>query len=204
VTDLLVDQVLVLTTSQQHEEGIRAAITAGKDVYCEWPLTPHAAKSAELATPRRCCQETGEKIQTTSPDELLMHGTLADGGLFSIHIEGGKLSGSGVQIDITGDAGDLKITNTSAFGGVDEDFIVTGAQGDSKLLEHLPIPAEYEWFPRAGLQTGVAELGDLYVALSRDLASGTQAVPTFHDAVWQQQLFEQIQDSSETGKRINL
>jgi len=32
------------------------------------------------------------------------------------------------------------------------------------------------------------------VALSRDLASGTQAVPTFHDAVWQQQLFEQIQD----------
>jgi len=68
-----------------------------------------------------------------------MHGTLADGGLFSIHIEGGKLSGSGVQIDITGDAGDLKITNTSAFGGVDEDFIVTGAQGDSKPLEHLPI-----------------------------------------------------------------
>jgi Oxidoreductase family, NAD-binding Rossmann fold len=50
VTDPLVDQVLVLTTSQQHEEGIRAAITAGKDVYCEWPLTPTAAKSAELAT----------------------------------------------------------------------------------------------------------------------------------------------------------
>ena len=42
VTDPLVDQVLVLTTSQQHEEGIRAAITAGKDVYCEWPLTPTA------------------------------------------------------------------------------------------------------------------------------------------------------------------
>src|SRR5712691_8936151 len=32
VTDPLVDQVLVLTTSQQHEKGIRAAITAGKDV----------------------------------------------------------------------------------------------------------------------------------------------------------------------------
>jgi len=60
--------------------------------------------------PEVTIKETGEKIQTTSPDELLMHGTLADGGLFSIHIEGGKLSGSGVQIDITGDAGDLKIT----------------------------------------------------------------------------------------------
>src|ERR1700676_4153451 len=49
VTDPLVDQVLVLTTSQQHEKGIRAAINAGKNVYCEWPLTPTAAKSAELA-----------------------------------------------------------------------------------------------------------------------------------------------------------
>src|SRR5258707_10989573 len=35
VTDPLVDQVLVLTTSQQHEAGIRAAITAGKDLRSE-------------------------------------------------------------------------------------------------------------------------------------------------------------------------
>ena len=99
--------------------------------------------------PEVTIKETGEKIQTKSPDELLMHGTLADGGLFSIHIEGGKLSGSGVQIDITGDAGDIKITNTSAFGGVDEDFIVTGGKGDSsgamygtaRPLENLPIPS---------------------------------------------------------------
>ena len=51
VRNPLVDHVLVLTTSQQHEEGIRAAITAGKDrllrvaAYAE-----AAAKSAELAT----------------------------------------------------------------------------------------------------------------------------------------------------------
>ena len=109
-----------------------------------------------------------------------------------------------MQIDITGDAGDLKITNTSAFGGVDEDFIVTGAQGDNKPLEKFSIPAEYEWSPRAGLQTGVAELGDLYVALSRDLASGTQAVPTFHDAVWQQQLFRRMQRFTRNRERINL
>src|ERR1700694_3933677 len=65
VTDPLVDRVLVLTTAQQHEKGIRAAINAGKDVYCEWPLTPTAAKSAELATladaagvkPRLACRD---------------------------------------------------------------------------------------------------------------------------------------------------
>ena len=60
VTDPSVDLVLVLTTSQQHEEGIRAAIAAGKDVYCEWPLTPTAAKSAELA---RLADAAGVKTQ---------------------------------------------------------------------------------------------------------------------------------------------
>src|SRR5258708_10122360 len=34
-----VDIVLVLTTGPQHEEAVRAAIAAGKTVYCEWPLT---------------------------------------------------------------------------------------------------------------------------------------------------------------------
>jgi hypothetical protein len=40
--------------------------------------------------------------------------------VFAVHIEGGKHHGTGVQIDITGDDGDLQITNTSAFGGVGE------------------------------------------------------------------------------------
>jgi predicted dehydrogenase len=43
-----VDLVLVLTPAPQHEEGIRAAITAKKDVYSEWPLTPSKALSLEL------------------------------------------------------------------------------------------------------------------------------------------------------------
>src|SRR5258708_38294270 len=43
-----VDIVLVLTTGPQHEEAVRAAIAAGKTVYCEWPLTPGSKTSAEL------------------------------------------------------------------------------------------------------------------------------------------------------------
>src|SRR5580704_9577267 len=43
-----VDFVIVLTPAPHHEEGIRAAIAAGKDVYCEWPLTPSKTLSQEL------------------------------------------------------------------------------------------------------------------------------------------------------------
>ncbi|MGO4469879.1 Gfo/Idh/MocA family protein, partial [Pseudoduganella sp. RAF53_2] len=44
-----VDLVVVLNTAPQHEATVRAAIAAGKDVYCEWPLTPSKAVSQELA-----------------------------------------------------------------------------------------------------------------------------------------------------------
>jgi predicted dehydrogenase len=48
VQDPEVDLVLVLTTGPQHEVAVRAAIAAGKDIYCEWPLTPELKTSVEM------------------------------------------------------------------------------------------------------------------------------------------------------------
>jgi predicted dehydrogenase len=48
VTHPEVDLVLVLNPAPSHEEAIRAAIAAGKDVYSEWPLTPKTALTQEL------------------------------------------------------------------------------------------------------------------------------------------------------------
>jgi predicted dehydrogenase len=43
-----VDVVIVLTTAPQHEEAVRAAIAAGKHVYCEWPLTISTQRAEEI------------------------------------------------------------------------------------------------------------------------------------------------------------
>src|ERR1700712_3566588 len=43
-----VDLVLVLNTAPQHAETVRAVIAAGKDVYCEWPLTVSSEIAEEL------------------------------------------------------------------------------------------------------------------------------------------------------------
>lgn len=42
------DMVAVLNTAPQHAEVVRAVIDAGKDVYCEWPLTTSTAIAEEL------------------------------------------------------------------------------------------------------------------------------------------------------------
>ncbi|UDL94412.1 Gfo/Idh/MocA family oxidoreductase [Lichenihabitans sp. PAMC28606] len=294
-----VDMVLVLNTAPQHADTVRAAIAAGKHVYCEWPLTISSAVAEDLARlardagvrhvvglqrrlaphtlyirdlirdgyvgnlrsvrmhvsmnyfqalrsqalawtappenfssvvaiyaghfldmlfhavgrptslsallvnqfPTVTIRETGETIATTAPDQLVLAGTLSGTAVLSVHIEGGKRNGSGVQIDITGDQGDLRITNRSAFGSVGDDYVVEGAHGDNLPLAVLPVPEPGEGLPPSDLPSAVLELAHLYAAFARDIATGTQTAPTFDDAVWLHDLFDRFDASSRQGVR---
>jgi predicted dehydrogenase len=297
-----VDLVVVLTTAPQHEEAVRAAIAAKKDVYCEWPLTPSTATSEELlrladkagvrtivglqrrlaphnrhlrqlleegyvgklrsvrmhvsmnyfqalrsqalkwtvpaenfssvvaiyaghfldmlltATgwpnevgallvnqfPEVTIRETGEVIPTTAPDQLLLSGVIGDGALLSVHIEGGKRNGSGVQIDITGHAGDLRITNRSAFGGVGDDYVIEGAHGDNLPMIALPTPTSFDSLPPSELPSAVLELAHLYAAFADDVSTGSHTASTFADAIRMHRLLDAASVSSQTGQRVDF
>jgi predicted dehydrogenase len=297
-----VDLVVVLTTAPQHADGVRAAIAAGKDVYCEWPLTPdvniskelielgHAANvrhivglQRRLAPHNRYVRDlikegfvgklrsvrmhvsmnyfqalrgkglrwtvppenfssviaiyaghfldmlfastgwpheisalvvnqfkevtivdTGEKMSTTTPDQLVLSGRLADDAVLTVHIEGGKRNGSGVQIDITGTEGDLRITNRSAFGAVGDDYAVEGARGDNLPLQIMPVPATYNQLPPSDLPSAVLELAELYAAYANDMRDGTKTAPDFTDAVRMHELIDASVRSSETGTHVVL
>lgn len=296
-----VDLVLVLTPAFQHEEGIRAAIAAGKDVYCEWPLTPSTALSSELLAladkagvrtivglqrrlnpgyqyvrdvldqgeigevrsvrlhvsveyfqrerpaslyytipeanfsnllsiygghfldalfstmvgyPQNVSAvvvnqfkevtliETGETLPHTSPDQVVLAGTFANGAVLSVHFEAGKRNNFGVQIDITGSKGDLKISNSTSFGNAFNHIEI--ARGDAQPLTTLVVPAEYEWVPQGELGASVVELAYLYAAHARDVKTGSTLAPTFADALRMHELIEQIVESDRSGKRVEL
>lgn len=296
-----VDLVLVLTPAFQHEEGIRAAIAAGKDVYCEWPLTPDTALSKELLVladkagvrtivglQRRLnpgyrhvrdvldhgeigdvrsvrlhvsveyfqrerpaalyytipeenfssllsiygghfldalfttmvgypqslsaltvnqfrevtLVETGETLPHTSPDQVVLAGTFANGAVLAVHIEAGKRNNFGVQLDITGSKGDLKISNTTSFGAAFNRIEI--ARGDGQPLTELVIPSDYDWLPPSELGASVLELANLYSAHARDVKTGSTLAPTFADALRMHELMDQIAESNRTGKRIDL
>lgn len=297
-----VDLVVVLTTAPQHEEAVRAAIAAGKDVYCEWPLTINAGVARELAAaaeakgvrhvvglqrrtaphnrylrdlieqgfvgklrsvrmhvsmnyfqalrsralrwtappenfssviaiyaghfvdmllsavgwphevsallvnqfPNVTIQETGEVIPTTAPDQLVLTGRLPGDAVLTVHVEGGKRNGSGVQIDVTGDEGDIRITNASAFGGVGDDYQVSGAHGDNLPMTPLPVPGHYDSLPASELPSAVLELAHLYAAFAHDVAHGNHTAPNFVDAVRMHELIEAAERSSAEGVTVRM
>jgi hypothetical protein len=79
-----------------------------------------------------------------------------------------------------------------------------GAHGDKLPLGPLPVPAQYDPLPKAGLPSAVMELAENYAAFARDLASGTKTAPTIRDAVRMHKLIDAAMESSETGCRVTF
>jgi predicted dehydrogenase len=142
--------------------------------------------------------ETGETFPNTRPDQVAVIGTLADGAVFLAQIEGGKRNGSGLQIDITGTEGDLKISNVASFGNVD-DNLVEGARGDGEPLQPLPVPTSYRSLPASSLDASVLDLAYLYDAYARSAETESTRAPDFRDAVRMHKLIDLISEASSSG-----
>jgi predicted dehydrogenase len=290
-----IDLVVVLPPASEHAPLSRLAIEAGKDVYCEWPLTTTTADSTHLLSmaetakvrhavglqrrmghsarylrgllaqgdigtlrsvrmhvsieyfgpqrppslewslpavnfshllsiygghffdllfyiagtpktvgaitavqfPTLTLARTGESFPNETPDAVLAQGRLAGDGLYSVQIEAGKHNNTGLQIDFTGTDGDLKVSNTKAFGNVSENLI-EGARKDQKQLEVLAVPAEYQLIQTSSLDASVQDLVHLYTAFAHPNGETYQA-PSFGDAVWMHRFIDAIRKASDTG-----
>ncbi|MEO2228652.1 Gfo/Idh/MocA family oxidoreductase [Escherichia coli] len=139
--------------------------------------------------------ETGEKVPYTSPNEVMIIGALPGGGLFSVQLEGGQKLRTGLQIDITGTDGVLRITNARGFQN-EEDNKISGMRDGTEMFVELPVPSEYADLPVSHLDASSQDVAYLYAAYARDKATGSDEATTFEDAVRQHKLIDQITESS--------
>jgi predicted dehydrogenase len=295
------DLVAVLPPAPEHARVVKAAITAGKDVYCEWPLTTNTKDSEELlrladnagvrhfvglqrtlgasslhlsqlireryigdvrsvrmhvsmgsfgptrsaslewtlpaknfshvlsiygghfmdmlfhalgkpemlsaivATqfPMLTLASTGKEFANETPDAFMVMGRLASGALFQIQIEGGKQNLSGLQIEITGTQGDLKVLNEKAFVTKHHD-VIEAALGDRGAWASLLLPCSTKLVPRSNLDVSVQDLAQLYAAFESDRHTGVTTARTFADAVELHRLIDAINASSRSGKSVAL
>ena len=139
--------------------------------------------------------ETDEKVPYTSPNEVMVIGTLSGGALFSVQLEGGQKHRTGLQIDITGTEGVLRITNTRGFENKDDNTIAIMRHG-VETFEKLPVPTEYTCLPVSHLDASSQDVAYLYAAYARDKKTGSHEATTFEDALRQHQLIDQVTESS--------
>lgn len=293
-----VDMVSVLVPAPQHAEVARAAIAAGKKLYCEWPLAttvgdgedlwdratragihhvvglqrrfgPSARYLRELIAngyvgtvrsvrmhvsmeyfterrgpglewtvdpanfshilsiygghffdmlfravgfpaeinalvrtqfPTLTLDSTGQTFPNHTPDQVVIIGTLQSGAVLTVQIEGGKRNGSGLQVDVTGTAGDIKMWNPKSFTNP-HDNIIEGAQSEGGTLKRLAIPDRLNTLAPSSLDTSVQDLAHLYAAFACGDAVESGLLPNFDHAVRLHRFINRIEEASESGRR---
>ena len=145
----------------------------------------------------------GPRVRNESADAVMVMGTLENGALFQVHIEGGKLNQKGLQIEITGTAGDLEMFNDRSFVTKHHD-VVRGAQGEGGGWKEITIPDQFRTIPPSSLDVSVQDLAQLYSAFACDSATGSKSVRDFADAVAMHRLIDAILNAAFSGQTVAL
>ncbi|MBJ6980861.1 Gfo/Idh/MocA family oxidoreductase [Luteimonas sp. MC1572] len=148
--------------------------------------------SARLVNRRQTVDVTdaGTTIPTTTPDQVLVQGTLDSGAAFSIHYRGGMSRGTNLLWEINGTEGDILVTAASGHAQL-EQLAVTGANGDATAMTALmPPPGSYEGWPDNAVARNVARM---YALIAGDIRHGTRSAPHFRDAVALHETLDAIQ-----------
>jgi predicted dehydrogenase len=153
------------------------------------------AAITKVQFPMTTLAETGQQVPYSSANEVIVMGTLEGSALFSIQLEGGQAHRTGLQIDITGTEGVLRMTNPHAFQN-QSDHRIEGMKHGAATFAELPVPAEFAFLPTAGMDASALDVAYLYSAYARDKASGTNEATSFEDAVRQHRLIDRINASS--------
>jgi predicted dehydrogenase len=151
-------------------------------------------------------QETGEIIEKTTADQILINGILKSGATASIHVQGGVFNRTGVSFEIYGTEGVLVLSNESTHAQLQwgdlkvEGMHLANANKSASLVE-LNIPDHYRWVPDTISNGPVFNVAQALEKFARDIIEGTHCVPNFEDAVNLHKLLDRIQKAADTGER---
>jgi predicted dehydrogenase len=161
---------------------------------------------AELAVRRTSYRigDSTERMPVTSPDQLLLGGTLAGGAVVSAHIQDGRLAGAGTRVELTGTEGVLVLQSTGPFGpgGIQMgELRLLGSRTIGGVLDELPLPERL--FASGMADTGVEgfHVAQLYARLAADLRSGERTVPDFAEGLRLHRLLDAVRRADATGQR---
>jgi predicted dehydrogenase len=162
-----------------------------------------------LQRPSYSIAETGETVEATSPDHLLLNATLADGSVASVHLHDAKMGETRTRLEIAGSEGDLAIVCT----GVRHpqaaqiqigELRLRGTREPGGSWQDLPVPDRHWKVPRDVPPIGVLNVAQVYAQFADDLRTGAHGTADFETGLRLHRLLDTIRLSARTGTRRSV
>ncbi len=144
--------------------------------------------------------ETGEQVANPEPDHVALTATIGETVMLTVDVHNGHPRQPFTEVRALGSDGVLTLRTRQYpaphdwhVGMSNGDFHLYAARGDETELVELDVPGYTEIPEVAGPARNV---GQLYLRLARDLASGTQTLPDFADAVRLHGIIDNVRSSA--------
>ena len=146
--------------------------------------------------------DTKQMVDVTSPDNILISGTLTGGAVVSAYVSSVPWADSGYKLEIFGREGTLVATSEDSvqLGAVQ----LQGAKITDAALQDLDIPDRHVNVLE-GMPSGAPyNVGQMYYQFGQAIRSGGAHDAGFDTAVELHRLIDAISESSDTGRRVDV
>ena len=143
--------------------------------------------------------DTKQTVDVTSPDNILVSGKLANGGVASVHIASNPWVGSGYRMEIYGREGTLI---ASSEGSANTNAVRLQGVREGNTLEDMEIPEKYIYVLEGMPQGEPYNVGQMYYQFGQSILSGDNCQPDFDTAVELHHFIDSIQEASDQGREV--
>ena len=145
--------------------------------------------------------DTNQMVDVTSPDNILVSGRLANGGVGSVHIAANPWSGSGYHMEIYGREGTLTV---SSEGSPNTSAVRVQGVKEGNTLEDLNVPERYTFVLEGMPQGEPYNVGQMYYQFGQSILSGDDCQPDFRTAVELHHFVDSIQSASDQAQEVQV
>ena len=151
---------------------------------------------------------TGRVVPVTSPDQLLLNASLANGAVMAVHIKADMAVPMGVRLEVNGREGDLLVTSRTLPGqdpvGIQRaELVLSKARRGTKDYAEVPVPHD-DLVPPEVPAGAAYYTARLLARLDAAIRSGEPTTPDFADALETHRLLDVVQRSSDSGQRLTV
>jgi predicted dehydrogenase len=145
--------------------------------------------------------DTKKHVDVTSPDNIMIQGSVESGAILNAYAGVHPYHGSGHRLEIYGKEGTLMMIGGGE-AGQEASRKIMGGHKDDKELKELPVPERLKWVPEAVRKVGRAyDVGQMWVKFAEAIRTGARVEPDFDHAVRRHRTLDAIVRASETGQR---